>query len=423
MSDTYSPPDSNPDPYSNPSSSPSFDTSNLPRPPPFPFLGSLTGYTPTRLTEFIQKRLDTVSQQISRPLTPDEAAALAHHSARAIQIASLGPPLGIGIGAYRTWTTRKEFRWPLYGKIISDEVGTGFWDGEKMRMNGKEILAGVSREGKAGILHVARGGAYVSLGMLIMPWVLSSYAAAWASVSELRDQRLKAVVKGLAAAAQTQRDERVAKIRGQRGEATTSPNAAGQRGDVWKERRERRERMGGRVERQEEGVDDMSPTGGAMLDYGLDDSQGETGVMSDSQLQSQASPSPSPFQKRQPQSARSTPSPSYDDASPTAGRGMLDDTFPSSSSSSSDTTGLSAWERIRQQNASETTSPPSPSPSSSTRQRRRGQQQQQQRQEEGGDGFTFSSEEEERGYARAEAQKEFDERLERERRGGSFGGN
>ena len=294
-----------------------------------------------------------------------------------------------------------------------------------MRVNGKEILAGVSREGKANLLHTARGMAYLSMGIVLVPFVVSSYGATVAAMNELRDQRLRDVVKGLKAAAQAERDERVAKIRGQRGETTTNPNATGQRGDVWRERREKRERMGGRVERE----DDMSPTGGAMLDYGIDGEQGESGVMSDSQLQSQAqqnqrNPSPSPFQRKQPshQSARSSTSPSYDndydyDASPTGGQGMLDDTFASTDSSTTDSTGVSAWERIRQQNAAAGTTP---SPSHSPVQRRGGRKGQQ---EDDGDGFTFSSDEEERGYARVEAQKEFDERLERERRGGSFGGN
>ena len=307
-----------------------------------------------------------------------------------------------------------------------------------MRLNGKEILAQVSREGKANILHAARGMAYVSVGMLFVPLVVSSYAAAVASVSELRDQRLRDVVKGLAAAAQAQREERVAKMREQRGEVSASANAKireqrgegggtgannamGQRGDsVWRERRERREKMGGRTsQRQEEegGVDDMSPTGGAMMaviDPLSDDSQGDNSgnMMSDPQLQQSRTQPPSPFPKKQ--STRSSPSPSPyaddDDASPTAGRGIFDDL----DSSSSDSTGLSAWERIRQQNAAGNA--PSPSPVQRRGGRKAGQ-------EDGGDGFSFSGEEEERGYARAEAQREFDERLERERRGGSFGGN
>ena len=50
--------------------------------------------------------------------------------------------------------------------------------------------------------------------------------------------------------------------------------------------------------------------------------------------------------------------------------------------------------------------------------------QQQQQQEEGSsteDDFTFSASEQERSYAKEEAQQEFDERVERERRGGDFG--
>ena len=421
MSDTYTPPDSNPDPYSTTTSSPPIDLSSLPR--PLPVLGPLTGYTPANVTLGIQKRLAGVSQTISRPLTPDETAALTYHCAKASSIASYGPSLGIATGAYRTWATRKEFRWPFYGKIISDELGTGFWDGEKMRLNGKEILAGVSKEGKANILHTARGMAYVTIALAVVPVFVSSYAAMVAGTSEMRDQRLKSVTKEMMAAVKADRDERVAKIKGQRGQqTTTNPNAmTEQGGEVWKERRER---MGGRMEREAEAGDDMSPTGGAMLDYGVDMEQGDSGVMSDSQLQSQ----PSPLQRRQPSPRSPTPShpsqsssssPSYDDASPTAGRGMLDDTF--SSDSTSDSTGVSAWERIRQQTTSGETPPASPSPSSSTR---RGSRKTRQQQQDGdGDNFTFSREEEERGYARAEAQREFDERLEKERRGGSFGGN
>ena len=36
------------------------------------------------------------------------------------------------------------------------------------------------------------------------------------------------------------------------------------------------------------------------------------------------------------------------------------------------------------------------------------------------DSFSFSSSDEEKGYAKAEAQREFDERVEKERRGGDF---
>lgn len=424
MSETYNPPDSNPDPYSTTTTtSPPIDLSTLPR--PLPLLGPLTGYTPANITLGIQKRLLAVSQTISRPLTPDETTALTYSCAKSSAIASYGPSLGIALGAYRTYATRKEFRWPFYGKIISDELGTGFWDGEKMRLNGKEILAGVSKEGKANILHTARGMAYVTIALAVVPVFVSSYAAAVAGTSEMRDVRLKSVTREMVAAVKAERDERVAKIKGQRGGGgggggQTTEQVGG--GEVWKERRER---MGGgsrRVEREAatEAGDEMSPTGGAMLDYGVDTDQGDTSVLSDSQLQPQ--PSPSPFQRR----PTPTPSPTYDSASPTAGRGMLDDTFPSTSDSS-DSTGLSTWERIRQQNASGETPSPSSSSSSTVQQRwggrRGGQKQQQQEDGGGGDGFTFSREDEERGYARAEAQREFDDRLERERRGGSFGGN
>ncbi|KAM3074118.1 hypothetical protein ACMFMF_006141 [Clarireedia jacksonii] len=102
-----------------------------------------------------------------------------------------------------------------------------------------------------------------------------------------------------------------------------------------------------------------------------------------------------------------------DDASPTSGLGMQSDMSSSSQSSSS---GGSAWEKIRRgqkpvqkQNTSGGWS--------------RLQDNTQKEQREGstmGDSFTFSKTEEERSLAQVEAQKEFDARVERERRGGDF---
>lgn len=104
-----------------------------------------------------------------------------------------------------------------------------------------------------------------------------------------------------------------------------------------------------------------------------------------------------------------------------------DDSFYGTESTPEDTTqstGGSAWDRIRKQGGipsagsrgSNWPSGRGPPPTStapnawSKSQRASGP----------GDGYTFSSAEEERQLAKSDAQKEFDDRVERERRGGDF---
>ena len=354
--------------------------------------------------------------------------ALAYHTAKGHAIASYGPTIGISFGLYRTWVTRSEFRWPFYGKLISEEVGTGFWDGVAMRVRGKEILAGVSTQAKANILHVLRGTAYVSLGILIVPMVVSAYGATVSAVGEIRDERLQEVTRELRVVANREMKERRASIQERRGDPTGQGKKSA--GDVWRERRERMEGKSSQKSLPDD--DDMSPTGGAMMDYGsVDEEQGRLsgagdmgGVMSDSQMRTQevrAQPekakSPadnraSTFQMEQVSKQPKNFDDDYDDASPTGGRGAMDDEDAGGSGGG----GGSVWERIRQQQASGGSSPPAQS-------RGRGMdgvRQEQQQDSTTGDSFSFSRSEEERNYAKEEAQREFDERVEKERKGRDF---
>lgn len=426
-SDTYDSPDSSPDPYATTYSAsnglpPYIDLSSLPS--GLPILGPLTGYTPARQALGIQRRFAQMSETIRRPLTESEQTAIAYYTAKGFAISSYGPTIGIGAGIYRAYATRAQFRWPMYGKVISDapaegEVQKGFWDGQKMRAGGKEILQGVSSQAKANILHVSRGLAYVLIGWYFAPLFVSSYAATVSAVGEIRDPRLQESNRGVREAVlrnQKERKERSGEIVKQ-----ADAKREGRMPTFPRERDQGRGRRGGGAE-----VDDASPTGGAMMeDLGIDEEQGRLsgagdmgGVLNDGQMSTaevKARPQPgrSPtsnragtFQmekvERQPKDFGSD----FDDASPTGGSGAMD---------GGDGGGGSVWERIRQQSASE--------PSDSNTGRGRGMRGAQQEQQDGsttGDSFSFSNSEEERSYARDEAQKEFDERVEKERRGGDF---
>lgn len=338
--------------------------------------------------------------------------AIAYHTSKGHAIASYGPTTGLSFGAYRTWATKKEFRWPFYGKLLSEEPGNGFWDGQAIRMGGREILKGLSPEAKANLLHSLRGSAYASLGVIIVPMAVSAYGATVSAVGEIRDNRLQDVTRELRR--QANRD-----LRGRQAGAVERSTGQGSKsaGDVWKERGER---IGGKS--GGEAGDDTSSTGGA-IDYGQDEEQGRFsgagdigGVLSDRQMRTEerraqpeaATGSPenraSTFQMekvdRQPRSFADD----YDDASPTGGGGAM----------GGGGDGGSVWERIRNQSATGGASAPSGSRG------RSGIRQEQQEGSTTGDSFSFSSEEEQRSYAKEEAQREFDERVEKERRGGDF---
>ncbi|CAD6590530.1 MAG: hypothetical protein ASARMPREDX12_004403 [Alectoria sarmentosa] len=433
-SDTYDTPDSSPDPYANSSTTtanglpPYIDFSSLPS--GLPILGPLTGYTSAKNVAQIQKRFVQTSETIRRPLTESEQTAIAYYAAKAFAISSYGPTIGIGAGLYRTYSTRAQFRWPMYGSIISDapaegEVQRGFWDGQKMRAGGKEILQGASSQAKANILHASRGFAYCLIGLYFAPLFVSSYAATVGAVGEIRDPRLQESNRGVREA--VIRDQRERKQRS--GEIVKQADARreGRMPNLPQERDQGRGRRGGSAE-----VDDASPTGGAMMDIGIDEEQGRLseagnmgGVLSDGQMRSaEAKARPQSDQvpannrtatfqmekvERQPKDFGSD----FDDASPTGGSGAME---------GGDGSGGSVWERIRQQSTSE--------PSASSTGRGRGMRGAQQNQQEGsttttttGDSFSFPSSEEERNYAKDEAQRGFDERVEKERRGGDFGGD
>ena len=420
-SDTYDSPDSSPDPYATSSARnglpPHIDLSSLPS--GLPILGPLTGYTPAGKALIIQRSFAETSAAVRRPLTASEQTAIAYYTAKGFAISSFGPTIGIGAGVYRTYATRAKFQWPMYGKIISDppaegEVQKGFWDGQKMRIGGREILQNVSSQAKANILHVSRGFAYVLIGWYFAPLFVASYAATVSAVGQIRDPRLEESNRGLREAqlrSQIERKEKLGEIVKQSGRMPNFPRESDQG----------RGRRGGAAE-----VDDASPTGGAMMeDLVIDDEQGRLsgardmdGVLNDGQMRTaEAKARPQPGQsptsnragtfqtqkvERQPQDFGTD----FDDTSPTGGSGATD---------GGDGSGGSVWERIRQQSASE------PSDSNTGRSRgTRGAQQEQQDGSTAGDSFSFSSSEEERSYAKSEAQREFDERVEKERRGGDF---
>lgn len=345
---------------------------------------------------------------MNRPLTPKESEAMAYHTAKGVAISSWGPPLGIIAGATRYYKTQEKYRFPFAGNQLKPD---GWWDGERIRIMGQDVMKGLRAKQAVNFL---RASLYVAFGNVIVGFLVDSYATTVAVVGEIRDERLKDIMQAVRRQTARQMGEISRQERQKRAVGVATGQGEKSVGDLWKQHR-------GAI-----GADDASPTSASFddasptaagFDYGdeaarLGGNSGNGVVMGDEHMRSQEvrqQPRRNPAGnraatfdvekvERQPRSFDDD----YDDASPTGGIGVANP-------------GESAWQRIRRETAS------GASPRSGRRPPARGPQQEQQ--EEGstaGDSFSFMSSEEEKQLARDEAQKQFDERVDKERRGGEF---
>lgn len=412
---------SDPDPYFSPSSyddpsnsappTPQIDPSHLPQPIPF---ASAWGFSASKLQKGIAIEQSNAETLLKRPLTTPEADAIAFHYAKGYRYASFGPPVGVAAGIWRASTTATEMRWPLLPKSWA-EASQWKFDKETHELGFKDMKVAKGEWVRPGILGL-RGLVYVSFGYAISGFLFRSYGATVAAVGGIQDPRLKGI-REMVRGDMKRRSEELSQTQPPKAgtkKEKIDPMGQGERnaGESWRNHRVA-------IAKKE---DDASPTAGND-DFFSDeaDNLGANGVvMNDGQMRNkqrrqQPSPRRSPtenrastFQmertERQPQS----PSDDYSTMSPTS-----DGQSPASASAG----GESVWDRIRRENAS---SGVSASPQV-RRQRQDRVQQEQQENSTVGDSFSFSSADSERSYAKDDAQKHFDERVEQERRGEDFG--
>lgn len=380
------------------------DGSKLPR--PVPLLGPLFGYTDGFLSKCIGMRMQAAASVMERAPSEEESAAIAYWTAKQVSLTSYGGPLGVAGGWWRAYTTKDTFRFPFY-KPNLETFNVQAWPSAR-----QALLSGVKA---TTAWHASRLLAYGIMGNIVGQLLLSSYAMSVSSVGELTDPRLKGFIEAIKKRAQTARGRLPNQPRQPSTEAgAQQTDAAG----LWKGQRRDID-------------DDASPTAGA---YG--DPSG-SGVSSDRNMEAQefgrrktaqsdsAEESAATFQMGQNVQQSRSFDDDFDEASPTSGKGMED--AGSKGPSRSGTT----WDRIRQQAGNQTavrgTSWPTgqgqerqPQSQSAWTRNRGPAQQGEDESSTGGDSFTFSNSEEDKQLARAEAQREFDARIERERRGGDF---
>ncbi|KAI4272428.1 MAG: hypothetical protein L6R38_006612 [Xanthoria sp. 2 TBL-2021] len=403
ISDSYDASPDTPDPYDTSSQTStdfsSIDLSKLPHPPPI--IGPLFGYTNTYIANLATMRLHYHTEAMQRRLSQKEREAIVFHAYKSATISSIGLPIACTFGMFRAFSTRENYRYPLWGELKKEG---GWWDGSRIRIMGQTVSEGSNARF---LMHGFRSTGYLAAAIFFGGLMINSYAATVAAVGELRDPRLKDITNTTMAKNMQQKGDPEAmkpQSKDPTGQGDTSVS------DLWKKHR-----------KDIGAFDDASPSAGADGYGGEVERLGgsNTGIMSDAQMRvqetrQQALPNDSPTENRpstfrldkvekQPRSLNDT----FDDASPTADGGA----------DQQQGQGGNAWDRIRRQ---------AQNPSSRGKQKAQRWNPVKKEQQEGsttGDSFAFSSDDEQRQLARDEAQNEFDARVERERQGGNFNEN
>ncbi|KAG4418254.1 hypothetical protein IFR04_008612 [Cadophora malorum] len=355
------------------------DTSKLPR--PLPWIGSLVGYNDELLSKALTKKIAHSSQVLQRPLSQEEVDAFAFWTAKQVSILSYGVPFGVGGGLWRCWSTANEFRMPFYRPNLETFNPQAFPPRMAVLKGNNAIMA----------WHALRAVLYGGMGNILGQLFFGSYSMSVATVGELGDKRLKPFIDAVKSQAAKQRG--------------SLPNTTGQPG------------IGQQPGIGVQSRDDASPGTIPMAEQSPDTSwEG---------MSEKKQPETTPQPKRWPQ-ARPTPAPPpvdessdqpfgmFDDASPTGGQGVQADIRAAPVTSQ----GGSAWDRIRrgEQSSTQRTAPITGS------QQAQNQNAWSRVQKDGAaisEGYSYSKAEE-GDLAKGEAQKEFDARVERERRGGDF---
>ena len=380
------------------------DFTGLPR--PLPFFGAITGWNQKRHLDIFALHAKIASQALNRTPTHDELMAFAYISGKEVRTMSFASPTGFAAGAWRAYNTRAEWRFPFW------KVGEGF-NPESFKLPGVgEVLRGDLAKVA---LKSARFTAYSIVGVVLSNLLVLPYVSAVAAAGVKTDPRLKEFNEAIVKHA---KEHRAARMQG-RGQAQGQQRDVFGQGqtpvsDLWKNHREE---VGG-PEVQQYGGDDASPKATVRVEYGDEGIMGQD-TASERPMGRSAPASSQRTTPRPPQ--QPSPTDSSSDTSASQGFRSYNDASPASLSSqpSSDGNEGSAWDRIRQNAESSSSSQTSRSG------RWRGQPRNSLKTSEASnnssvsDGY-YSSADQDRQLAKSDAQKDFDESLERERRGGDF---
>lgn len=382
-----------------------FDASQLPQ--PIPILGPFLGFSQRAIRFKTEQTLQFAEKRVHRALTQEEAQTLAFHLYKMEQSKSYFVAVGWGYGTWRWYSTMSAIRFPFYrpkpgdidpNKFLFIKGPAAQWARHSWRLLIWGALAG----------EVGRFLGYVT----VQPIAARDTAA---------DPKLEEFTKDLKSAmgadiqqghdhAEQQRNERLRRMGKNPDGSPIHPKPHDSPGQELPPHAgaPRPWAFGRRPQDSSPAVaeDDMSPT---------TSNEPWPSAPSNSYGDSTFAPDSTENQKRQPVSRATPPNnpfgrkssePADDDMSPTGG-------FFQEEVQNQSKPGESAWDRLRRGGGPLPGQRPPPRRSETPNKEQR----------EGptlGDSFTFADSEEERKRAQERAQREFDERIERERRGKDF---
>lgn len=342
-----------------------------------PILGPLFGFTQQRLLNTIRLDAGRCMSLVGRPLTQREFDAISFYCAKMNAISSYGGPVGVLGGIWRAQNSKHTFRFPFWQPDFKpgEPIGEGMFDPKKFGP-----LKGVQAEAA---WHALRRTAYALIGGSVGLAVFGAYATSVAIAGQRMDERMKDIMSALQSMTPEERRAKTSR-------AAPMPGT-------------------------ELGVSNDQSSSPYSRDIGGADQQRQPQFAQDEQQTSQP---PQQYQPPRRQRQSQGVDFDFDDASPQ--RGM------SSSQASSD-----PWETLRQNARNGVRySSPANGPSNAWAGKRAGQGDGDgsQGREQGqtsttGDSFSFSKSDEERQLPREEAQREFDARIDRERKGQDFNGS
>ncbi|KAJ4326118.1 hypothetical protein N0V94_000280 [Neodidymelliopsis sp. IMI 364377] len=408
---TDNPSPSDNDPYASPSTGSAgerYDASAMPQ--PIPLIGPLIGFSSRALRFKADTTLQFAEKKLGRVLHPEEAQALAYHIYKLEKNKSYYAAAGAAGGVYRWYATMSTYQYPFYKPKV-----------ESIDVNRFGLIKGPAANLAR---HTWRFGLYALVaGQMgnIIGQLISQPIAAYETSIDPKLEQFGAEIKAASGNDQRANEQRARTIEERRKEF---------------EARQRQEKTGGMTppygsrgqDRRQApplasgGDDDMSPTAGNEA-WGTSAPSFDGFAPDEARPKPQRQPAPSSRRQSPYQSTSSSSSPFDDDASPTGGLFYSETTNPDTNtnaqSAPSARPGESSWERLRRGASSASSSSQGPSQAeriqrfaSSSRQHAEGSTV--------GDNFTFAEGREQRDVERERAQREFDERLERERQGGDF---
>lgn len=303
------------------------------------------------------------------------------------------------MGLKRAYNTRHEFRHPFAGTLKSSG---GWFDGERVRIMGKELMRGSSARV---FVHLLRSVNYGLVGAGFASFFSTSYASSVAVIGELQDPRLKDVMIALKGNIKRQQEERQRKGGTKREELVVEDD---------------KDEASSPVNRGRAGYTNYNGTVGPdEVEVARPDTvQMNSLTPSRNIVERQTNTFPEsgnefrPVEREHKKLTNNEDEFSFLESEPkypNENGGIL----PDKSGPPQEPSG-SAWERLRREAISA-------SDNSSTKTMELGRVAAQTQQTSTDSDFTFSSSEQERSYAREEAQREFDERVEQERAGGDLG--